>query len=89
MSQATESSIVLLQDTGHEGAAAQQKLTALREENELLKARQKCRSCQHRPVSITFLPCGHYSYCYDCGHKFGACPICHKTVLADVRTFPA
>ncbi|XP_076459344.1 uncharacterized protein LOC143292710 [Babylonia areolata] len=70
-------------------ATLQQKLRALRQENQLLKTRQQCRSCHSRPVSITFLPCGHFSYCYDCGQTFRACPICRKTILADVRTFLA
>lgn len=58
-------------------------------ENRRLKKRQQCRLCHEKQVSITFLPCGHYSYCYDCGQQFTACPICKKTILADVRTFLA
>lgn len=65
------------------------KYKALKRANELLKERQTCRQCRSQPVSITFLPCGHYSYCYDCGKTFSTCPICHKTILADVKTFRA
>ncbi|XP_076443552.1 uncharacterized protein LOC143282016 [Babylonia areolata] len=65
------------------------KLHALREENRRLKARQLCRKCQTRSVSITFLPCGHFAFCYDCGQGYHACPLCRKTILADVRTFLA
>ena len=70
-------------------SALKQKLKALRYENRKLKERQLCKSCRNRQVSITFLPCGHYSFCYDCGQKYNACPICRKTILADVRTFLA
>lgn len=65
------------------------KLLALRDENRRLKARQLCRKCQEKPVSLTFLPCGHFSFCVECGQGFQACPICHKTILADVKTFLA
>lgn len=75
--------------SGKDNAALKRKLLALRSENKRLKERQLCKDCHNRPVSITFLPCGHYSYCYDCGQRFNACPICRKTILADVRTFLA
>ena len=75
--------------SGKDTTDLKRKLAALRRENKLLKERQLCRDCHTRQVSITFLPCGHYSYCYDCGQRFSACPICRKTILADVRTFLA
>lgn len=75
--------------SGKDVTALKRKLLALRSENKRLKERQLCRDCHIRQVSITFLPCGHYSYCYDCGQRFSACPICRKTILADVRTFLA
>lgn len=65
------------------------KLRYLKSENRNLKERSLCKRCHSKPVSITFLPCGHYSYCYDCGQTFNACPICKKTILADVKTFLA
>ena len=65
------------------------KLKMLMAENQRLKKRQQCRQCKTRQVSLTFLPCGHYSYCQECGQKFNTCPICKKTILADVRTFLA
>ncbi|KAK7491289.1 hypothetical protein BaRGS_00017560 [Batillaria attramentaria] len=65
------------------------KVKLLKSENRHLKERSLCKHCRSKPVSITFLPCGHYSYCYDCGQTFNACPICKKTILADVRTFLA
>ncbi|KAK7113480.1 baculoviral IAP repeat-containing protein 3-like [Littorina saxatilis] len=74
---------------GKDAQFLRQKLQVLRSENKRLKERQLCRDCHSKPVSITFLPCGHYSYCYDCGQQFSACPICRKTILADVRTFLA
>ncbi|KAK7484273.1 hypothetical protein BaRGS_00024522 [Batillaria attramentaria] len=63
-----------------------QKVRVLREENRKLKERQTCRHCRERPVSLTLLPCGHFCYCQECGSTFHACPICRKTILADVRT---
>ena len=75
--------------SGKDTTTLKRKLAALRRENKFLKERQLCRDCHTRQVSITFLPCGHYSYCYDCGQRFSACPICRKTILADVRTFLA
>lgn len=65
------------------------KYRALKNENKYLKEKNTCRKCQMRPVSVTFLPCGHYSHCYDCGQTFSACPICKKTILADVKTYLA
>ena len=56
-------------------------------ENKRLKDRQLCKKCRDRTVSVTFLPCGHFSYCYECGQGYSACPICRKTILADVKTF--
>ena len=64
-----------------------QRLRALRVENRRLKARQTCRQCHQRPVALTFLPCGHFTFCQECGSSFDACPVCRKTILADVRTF--
>lgn len=63
-----------------------QKLRVLKEENKKLKERQICRQCRQNPVSLTFLPCGHFCFCGECGPTFHACPLCRKTVLADVRT---
>ncbi|KAK7480031.1 hypothetical protein BaRGS_00028764 [Batillaria attramentaria] len=63
-----------------------QKVRVLREENRKLKERQTCRHCRERPVSLTLLPCGHFCFCQECGSTFYACPICQKTILADVRT---
>ncbi|KAK7484271.1 hypothetical protein BaRGS_00024520 [Batillaria attramentaria] len=62
------------------------KVRVLREENQKLKERQTCRHCRERPVSLTLLPCGHFCFCQECGSTFHACPICRKTILADVRT---
>lgn len=63
-----------------------EKLLTLRRENRRLKARQTCRWCHERPAALTLLPCGHYCYCERCGSSFQTCPICGKTVLADVKT---
>lgn len=63
-----------------------EKLVALRAENRKLKARQVCRQCHQRPVALTFLPCGHFCYCEKCGSSFEVCPVCKRTILADVRT---
>ncbi|KAK7484270.1 hypothetical protein BaRGS_00024519 [Batillaria attramentaria] len=62
------------------------RVRVLREENRKLKQRHTCRHCGERPVSLTLLPCGHFCYCQECGSTFHACPICRKTILADVRT---
>ena len=64
-----------------------ERLRALRAENRRLKARNVCRQCHQRPVALTLLPCGHFLFCQECGSSFNACPVCKKTVLADVRTF--
>lgn len=66
-----------------------QKVKALKLENKHLKDRQLCRNCRVKAVSVTLLPCGHYAFCYDCGQSFTSCPICRKTILADVRTYLA
>lgn len=63
-----------------------EKLWALRAENRKLKARQICRECRQRPVELTLLPCGHFCFCQQCGSSFHACPICRRTILADVKT---
>ncbi|XP_076461866.1 uncharacterized protein LOC143294213 isoform X2 [Babylonia areolata] len=65
------------------------KLRALRAENRRLKARQTCRQCRQRPVALTLLPCGHFCFCQECGSTLEKCPLCRKTILADVRTFVA
>jgi hypothetical protein len=65
------------------------RLRALRAENRRLKNRNTCRHCRQRPVSLTLLPCGHFCFCQECGSTFSACPVCRKTILADVRTFVA
>ena len=67
----------------------QLRLQVQRCENRRLRARQLCRSCCSRPVSITFLPCSHFAYCFSCGQNCPACPVCRRTILADVRTFLA
>ena len=72
---------------GKEVSDPKQKLAVLRSENKRLKGRYLCKDCHDRPVSVTFLPCGHFSYCYECGQHFSACPICRKTILADIKTF--
>ena len=64
-----------------------ERLRALRAENRRLKALKTCRQCRQRPVALTLLPCGHFCFCQECGSSFNACPICKKTILADVRTF--
>lgn len=64
-----------------------EKMAALRKENSKLKARQNCRRCLTRPANLTLLPCGHFCLCVECGQTFDKCPLCLKTVLADVRTF--
>lgn len=63
------------------------RLRALRAENRRLKARQTCRLCREKPVSLTLLPCGHFCLCENCGSSSEICPVCKKTVLADVKTF--
>ena len=64
-----------------------ERLRVLRAENRRLKARKMCRQCRQRPVDLTLLPCGHFCFCQECGSSFNACPVCRKTILADVRTF--
>lgn len=63
-----------------------EKIRALKSENRMLKDRQFCRHCQQRPVTLTLLPCGHFCFCQECGSTFDTCPICRKTILADVKT---
>lgn len=72
--------------THHEGL---ERLRALKVENKRLRARNTCRHCRQRPVTLTLLPCGHFCFCHECGSTFRACPVCRKTILADVRTFVA
>lgn len=64
-----------------------EKLQALREENRRLKARKSCLHCCQTPVALTLLPCGHFTLCEECGSSFSACPVCHQTILADVKTY--
>ncbi|XP_076440807.1 uncharacterized protein LOC143280108 [Babylonia areolata] len=66
-----------------------QRVEALRRENARLKALRTCRHCRIRPVNLTLLPCGHFCLCEECGAAFSKCPVCFKTVLADVKTFVA
>lgn len=74
-------------DKARERRRQLERLRALREENRRLKARNICHQCHQRPVALTFLPCGHFCFCNECGSSFNACPLCRKTILADVRTF--
>lgn len=74
-------------DKARERRRQLERLRALRAENRRLKARSVCRQCRNRPVALTFLPCGHFLFCQECGSSFSACPVCKKTILADVRTF--
>ena len=74
-------------DKARERRRQLERLRALRAENRRLKARSLCRQCRSRPVALTFLPCGHFLFCQECGSSFSACPVCKKTILADVRTF--
>ncbi|KAK7090584.1 uncharacterized protein [Littorina saxatilis] len=64
-----------------------ERLRVLRAENRRLKEKKMCRQCRQRPVDLTLLPCGHFCFCQQCGSSFSACPLCRKTILADVRTF--
>lgn len=63
-----------------------ERVKGVKRENVLLKARQLCLHCRVRPVNLTLLPCGHFCYCMGCGATFNRCPICLKTVLADIKT---
>lgn len=72
-----------------EGRRRVEKFRALKAENRRLRARNTCRQCRQRPVSLTLLPCGHFCFCHECGSSFASCPVCRKTILADVRTFVA
>lgn len=69
-----------------ENEAVQNRLLLLRAENIRLKAWKMCKACKTNPASITLLPCGHFAYCRECGRQFHACPLCKKTILADVYT---
>ncbi|KAK7491288.1 hypothetical protein BaRGS_00017559 [Batillaria attramentaria] len=64
-----------------------EKVQVLRKEQSKLLARKLCRHCKKRPVGLTLLPCGHFCLCPECGAEFKKCPVCLKTILADVRTF--
>ena len=77
----------LSEDKARERRRQLERLRALRAENRRLKARKVCRQCRQRPVALTFLPCGHLCFCQECGSSFSSCPLCRKTILADVRTF--
>ncbi|KAL8575792.1 hypothetical protein ACOMHN_004978 [Nucella lapillus] len=65
----------------------EQTIAELRRENARLKALRVCRQCRVRPVNLTLLPCGHFCLCDQCGEAFSECPVCLKTVLADVKTY--
>ncbi|KAL8616893.1 hypothetical protein ACOMHN_041812 [Nucella lapillus] len=65
----------------------QHRVTELRKENRRLKARQTCRQCGTRPISLTLLPCGHLCLCTECGPSLDHCPLCGRVIMADVRTF--
>ena len=77
----------LSEDRARERRHQLERLRALQAENRRLKARKVCRQCRQRPVALTFLPCGHFCFCQECGSSFSSCPLCRKTILADVRTF--
>jgi len=62
-------------------------IEALKAENKRLKERSLCGLCRLKPVSLTLLPCGHCCCCNDCGASLCQCPLCHTTILADVKTF--
>lgn len=72
-----------------ESRRIKERVHSLKVENAKLKARQLCHQCKARPAGLTLLPCGHFLFCVQCGRAFDQCPVCHKTVLADVVTFVA
>ena len=86
-SRASRRDSALSEDKARERRHQLERLRALRAENRRLKARQMCRQCHLRPVALTLLPCGHFCFCQECASSFHACPVCRKTILADVRTF--
>lgn len=67
--------------------AAATKYLMVLSENKRLKRGELCQCCFGTPRSLTFLPCGHFHYCVECGNNFSRCPLCKKTILADVKTF--
>lgn len=58
-------------------------------ENKRLKKRKRCVICKTEEVGITFLPCGHFTTCKECGtnEEIQDCSLCGKSILGTVRTF--
>ncbi|XP_012939750.1 uncharacterized protein LOC106012180 [Aplysia californica] len=56
-------------------------------EHGYLRGRMTCAVCTERHAETTFLPCGHFAVCSSCSTSCNNCPVCHKKVLAEVKTF--
>ena len=52
-----------------------------------------CVVCDDRPVQLINVPCGHFCFCQDCGHRENLskmkyeCPICRQKIEQTVRCF--
>ena len=71
-------------------AKLRERVRQLAAEYRRLKQRITCRICRKTPLQesgLTFLPCGHFITCVDCGNKWDHCPACGIMILGDVRTF--
>ena len=59
----------------------------LEEELEDLEDANLCKLCVDNPLEVVFLPCGHFSTCFECSIKMINCPVCRvqivKTVLVN------
>ncbi|KAK3601376.1 hypothetical protein CHS0354_037691 [Potamilus streckersoni] len=56
------------------------------EENARLRNSSRCKVCQQREAVIAFLPCGHLATCESCAPTQTVCCVCHKKILASIRT---
>ncbi|KAH3738027.1 baculoviral IAP repeat-containing protein 7-B-like [Dreissena polymorpha] len=58
-------------------------------EDELRKMQEslQCKICMERQVALTFLPCGHFVTCEECGSKVHRCPMCRTSIRGTVKTF--
>ncbi|KAL8597787.1 hypothetical protein ACOMHN_004902 [Nucella lapillus] len=56
-------------------------------ENRELKRRQLCRQCRDTAANVTLLPCGHLLYCQDCASDQTHCQLCHREIMADIKTY--
>ncbi|XP_069136391.1 uncharacterized protein [Argopecten irradians] len=60
---------------------------AIKEENEYLKKKFRCKVCDEKERCIVFVPCGHRVTCKSCGEQASTCPHCYSKIYQRYKTY--